>query len=151
MTDIASRLEADLVAATRAKAEELTVLRLLKSALHNEKIAKQANDGLKNEEVLAVFRRERKKRQEAATMYEQGGRAELAAKEKSEAQVIARYLPAAPDIEEVKKVMVRIKQEQGLSGPQSIGPLTKAVLAHFGGAVDGKTVSELAREILSQS
>ena len=123
---------------------------MLKSALHNEKIAKKASDGLAETEVIAVFRRELKKRQEAAGMYEQGGRPELAAKERGEAEVIARYLPQGPNIEEVKKVIIRIKQEQGLSGAQAIGPLTKATMTHFQGAVDGKTVSDLVREILSQ-
>lgn len=151
MTDIERQLEADLVTAARGRLPELTVLRTLKSALHNERIAKQASQGLKDEDVMAIFRRELKRRHEAAALYEQGGREELAGKENEEAAVIERYLPQAPSPDEVRKVLERIKQEQGLSGTQAIGPLTKAVLAHFKGTVDGQTVSSLARELLSQS
>lgn len=151
MTEIESRLASDLIAATRSRAPELTLLRSLKAALHNEKIAKNVQQDLADSDVVAVFRRELKKRQEAATMYKQAGRAELANKEEEEIKVIAKYLPVAPPVEEIKKVLERLKQEQGLSGMQAMGPLTKAVMAHFKGSVDGQTVSSLAKEILNQS
>ena len=150
MTEIERSLATDLVAATRARAPELLVLRMLKSSLHNAKIAKQSKEELTNEEVMAVLRRELKRRQEAASMYKQGGREELATTEENEAAVIKKYLPATPELDEVRQVIARLKQEQGLSGQQAIGPLTKATLAHFKGAVDGQTVSSLARELLSQ-
>lgn len=151
MSEIESRLAADVIAATRSRAPELTLLRTLKSALHNEKIAKHATEDLADTEVVAVLRRELKKRQEAASMYRQAGREELASNEDSEVKVLSRYLPTAPPTEEIVKVMERIRQEQGLSGAQAMGPLTKAVMAHFQGAVDGQTVSSLAREILNKS
>lgn len=151
MTEIERRLEVDLVAATRARSPELTVLRTLKSAIHNEQIAKQSADGLSMGEVVAVLRRELKRRQEAAQLYEQGGRPELAAKEKQEAAVISRYLPPTPSAEEIKKVMITLAKEQGWTDIKSVGPLTKATLTHFNGLVDGQTVSTLAKEILSQT
>ncbi len=149
MTEIESRLIADITTATRARAPKLTLLRSLKAALHNEKLAKHPTEELTEGEVLAVLRREAKKRQEAAVLYEHGGRAELADQEKSEAGVIKDYLPLAPSAEEIKKVLIRIKDEQGLAGAASMGRLTKAVLEHFKGTVDGQTVSALAKEILS--
>lgn len=150
MTEIERQLEADLVAATRGKLPELTVLRSLKSALHNERISKKVTGDLKDEDIVTVFRRELKKRTEAAAMYQKGGRHELEEAEKTEARIIERYLPKMPAPEEIKQVMLRLKQEQGLAGIQAMGPLTKAAVAHFKGAVDGKTISELSREILSQ-
>ncbi|MDP3985980.1 MAG: GatB/YqeY domain-containing protein [Candidatus Veblenbacteria bacterium] len=151
MTDIERRLEQDLVVALRSRAPELGVLRMLKAALQNERIAKQAKEeGLGEAEVWAVLRRELKRRQEAAGLYEQGGRAELAQSEQAEAQVVSRYLPPAPAVEQVREVMENILREQNLSGPQAIGALTKATLAYFGGALDGQTASQLARELLSQ-
>ena len=151
MTELERQLEIDVVAAARQRSPELMVLRLLKSALHNEKIAKQAKGDLPAADVIAVLRRELKKRQEAAAMYKQAGRTDLATKEEAEVATIAKYLPPAPSREAILQVMQRLKAEQGLSGQQALGPLTKAVLAHYHGAVDGQTVSRLAREILNQT
>lgn len=150
MTEIESRLEADINTALRGKLPELATLRMLKSALHNEVIARAGKElGLDEVGVLAIFRRELKKRQEAAKLYEQGGRAELAAQEKSEAEIIARYLPAAPNFDDIKNTVARLKQELNLSGPQAMGQLTKAVMAHYSGAADGQTVSSAVREALN--
>ncbi len=148
MTEIERRLEADLVTATRAKSPELTVIRSLKSAIHNEHIAKKTNT-LVDEDVVSVLRRELKRRLEAAELYDKGGRPELAAKERDEANFISRFLPVSPETEEIVKTMRQIINELGLQGQQSIGPLVKATVAHFKGAVDGKTASQLAKEILN--
>jgi uncharacterized protein len=150
MMEIESRLEADINSALRGKLPELSTLRMLKSALHNEVIARVGKEaGLDEAGALAIFRRELKKRQEAAKLYEQGGRAELAAQEKSEAEIIARYLPAAPSPDDIKNTVARLKQELNLSGSQAMGQLTKAVMAHYKGAADGQTVSSAVREALN--
>jgi uncharacterized protein YqeY len=150
MTEIESRLEADINSALRGKLPELATLRMLKSALHNEVIARVGKEtGLDEAGALAIFRRELKKRQEAAKLYEQGGRAELAAQEKSEAKIITRYLPAAPNLDDIKNTVARLKQELNLSGPQAMGELTKAVMTYYNGAADGQTVSSAVREVLN--
>jgi uncharacterized protein len=150
MTEIETRLANDLVTATRARSSELTVLRLLRAALHNESIAKKATGELTEQDVMTVCRRELKRRQEAAEMYLQGGRPELAQAEQAEAKVIEKYLPPVPPLDEVKQAMVQLKSELGLAGQSAVGQLTKAALEHFKGSVDGKTASGLAREILNQ-
>lgn len=150
MTEIESRLEADINSALRGKLPELATLRMLKSALHNEVIARVGKESSLDEVgMLVIFRRELKKRQEAAKLYEQGERAELAAKEKSEAEIITRYLPAAPSLDDIKNTVARLKQELNLSGQQAMGQLTKAVMAHYNGAADGQTVSSVVREVLN--
>jgi uncharacterized protein YqeY len=149
MIEIVSRLEADINSALRGKLPELATLRILKSALHNEVIARVGKEtGLDEDGALAIFRRELKKRQEAAKLYEQGGRLDLAAKEKDEAEIIFNYLPAAPNSDDIKNTVVRLKQELNLSGVHAMGQLTKAVMAHYNGAADGQTVSSLVREVL---
>lgn len=152
MTPVEQRLATDLTAAQRAGVgDEVTTLRLLKAAIHNEAIAKRQAGELDEAAVLGVLRRELKKRQEAAKLYEQGGRAELAAKEAAEAEMIKRYLPAAPAADDIRATVARLKQEQSLSGAQAVGPLTKAVMAHYQGAADGQTVASLVREALQNA
>lgn len=147
---IANRIEQDIIAAIKQKSPELECLRLIKSALGNEVISLRAkNQVLGDTEVIAVLRREFKKRQDAANLYKTAGRQELADKETTEAEIIKKYLPAEPDIAQVKEVAERLKNEMGLAGIASMGPLTKAVLQHFNGAVSGQTVSLVVKEILS--
>lgn len=149
MTEIIERLEADVAAATRARLPELTTLRSLKAALHNEAIAKRTE--LSAAEVMTVLRRELKRRQEAAKLYEQGARGELAAKEQAEAALIQKYLPQAPAAEELSATALRLKQELGLSGPQAMGQLIKALMEHYQGTCDGQAASAAARAALEQT
>lgn len=146
MTEIEQRLEADVVTAARARAAGLTTLRSLRAALKNEAIAKRAE--LTSADVVTILRRELKRRQEAARLYEEGGRAELAHNEKIEAELIQRYLPQAPSAEDVATTAVRLKTEMGLEGAKAIGQLTKAILEHYGGTADGQSASSAARAAL---
>ena len=149
MAELDNRLTADLSAAARGKLPELPTLRLLRAALSNEIIARRAKAEVMNEaDKITVLRRELKKRQEAARLYEQGGRAELAAKELAEAKVIERYLPALPEAQDIKQVAAKLKGELGLSGQAGLGQLTKALLAHYQGSIDGRQASEAARAAL---
>ncbi len=149
MTKLEQRLEADIAAAQRARSTELGVLRLIKSALGNEAIAKGPKGELSEPDVLVVFRRELKKRQEAMKLYAQGGRAELAAQEQAEAEVVARYLPQAPSPDDVLATVKKFQAELGITDVKGMGQLTKAVLAHYAGAADGGTVSAAVKQVLN--
>ena len=149
-SQVLERLAADINAAARGRLPELGVLRLVKAALANERIKHGAGSPeLIEAEVLTVLRRELKRRQESATVYEGAGRAELAAKENEEAVVISRYLPPPVEASEIAAVAKRIASERSLVAPSGIGPLTKAIVEHFQGAVDGGTASAAARVALN--
>ncbi len=149
-SSIANRIEDDIKAATKQRAPELTCLRLIKSTLGNEAISLRAkNQVLGDAEVIAVLRREFKRRHDAAIIYKGANRPELADKELLEAEIIKKYMPAEPVSADIKQVAERLKNEMSLSGMSAIGPLTKAVMQHFGGAVSGQTVSSIVKEILS--
>lgn len=148
MTQLEQRLMADIGAAQRGRSQSLGVLRLLKAAIQNEAIARGRGVELSELDVLAVLRRELKKQQEAAKLYEQGGRAELAAAEKAEAAVVASYLPQAPSVDDILATTKKFQAELGLSGHAAMGQLTKAVLAHYQGAADGGSVSSVVRQVL---
>lgn len=149
--ELESRIDDDLKQATRGRdAARLVVLRSIKNAVHNLTIAnKESGKAITATDWLKVIRSEIKKRQEAATLYEQGGRLELAQKEVAEIKILENYLPAAPEAATVKVQALKLKQDLNLASPKDMGTLTKALLEHFAGAVDGTEASSIAREVLS--
>ena len=142
------RVEADLRAALKAgEKERLSTLRLLLTEVKNERIRR--GEEVDEEVFVAVVRRAVKKCEEAAESYRSGGREEQAAKEEREAAVLEGYLPKQASEEEVRAAVEEIAAAENLSGPQAMGPLMKAALARLGASADGKTVSRIAREVLT--
>ena len=148
MANVLSRIEEDLVTAARARAPELATLRLLKAAFTNERIAKRV-PAIEEADALAVLRRELKRRQESASMYDAGKRPELAQAERAEAAVISRYLPPAPDSAAGLAAAQELAVSMNLAAPSGIGPLTRALQERFGGGLDGASASQAARAALA--
>jgi uncharacterized protein YqeY len=117
-------------------------LRLVLSEL--QKAAKEG-DG----DELAVLRRERKRRLEAAAQFRDGGRPELADQEEAEARIIEQYLPAELDDAELEAIVSAVIEETGASGAQDMGRVMKAVMAKTGGRTDGRRASARVREALN--
>ena len=122
--------------------ERVGALRLVLSELQ-----KAAKDGGTDE--LAVLRRERKRRLEAAEQFRDAGRAELAEGEEAEARIIEGYLPAELDDAELDAIVKAAIAETGASDPKDMGQVMKAVMAKAGGRADGKRASARVREVLS--
>jgi hypothetical protein len=97
---------------------------------------------------LAVLRRERKRRLEAADQFRQGGRPELAEQEESEAKLIATYLPAELDDSELAAIVDAAIAETEATSPKDMGAVMKVVMAKAGGRADGKRASSRVREAL---
>src|SRR5213082_1621916 len=115
MTEIAERVKSDLTAAMKAgENERVGALRFVLSEL--QKAAKEGGD-----DELAVLRRERKRRLEAAEQFRGGGRPELADKEELEAVLIQAYLPAELDDAELEATVADAIAETGASSPQDMG------------------------------
>ena len=98
---------------------------------------------------LAVLRRERKRRLEAATQFRDGGRPELAEREEAEARLIEGYLPAELDDTELDALVTAAIAETGASGTKDMGQVMKSVMAKAGGRADGKRASARVREALN--
>jgi uncharacterized protein len=124
-----------------ADRERAGALRLVLSELQ-----KAAKDGDSDE--LAVLRRERKRRLDAAEQFRGGGRPELADKEESEAELIQSYLPAELDDAELRQIVSEAIAETGASEPKDMGQVMKAAMARVQGRADGKRVSAQVREAL---
>ena len=121
--------------------ERVTALRLVLSELQ-----KAAKDG--SDDELAVLRRERKRRLEAADQFREGGRVELADKEQSEAELISGYLPAELEDSELDALVTDALAETGASTPKEMGQVMKVVMGRVAGRADGKRVSARVREAL---
>jgi len=122
--------------------DRVGALRLVLSELQ-----KAAKDG--SDDELAVLRRERKRRLEAATQFRDAGRPELAEQEESEASLIETYLPAEIDDAELDAIVAVAITETGAREPKDMGQVMKAVMAKTGGRADGKRASARVREALS--
>lgn len=140
------KLDVDLKAAMKnADSFRVGVLRLLKSAIQNETIAKHGALGsLSDEEIMAVLKREAKKRKESIAVYTESGRSDLAESEVKELDLIAEYLPPEISKEEIEKTVKEIIS----SGASEFSSVMKEAMSRFGGAADGKTVSEVVRSLL---
>ena len=121
--------------------DRVGALRLVLSELQ-----KDAKEGDGDE--LAVLRRERKRRLEAASQFRDGGRPELAAGEEAEADLIAGNLPAELDDAELDAIVAAVVTETGAAGPADMGRVMKEVLARAQGRADGRRASARVREAL---
>lgn len=121
--------------------EKVGALRLVMSEL--QKAAKEGND-----DELAVLRRERKRRLEAAGAYREAGREDLAGAEESEAELIGGYMPAELSDQELREVVERAVRESGAQSPKDMGVAMKQAMAAVEGRADGKRVSGLVRASL---
>jgi uncharacterized protein len=146
--EITDRIKADLAVATKAHDRpKVGALRLLIDALQKE--AKQARGDLDEQGEIAVLKRERKRRAEAAEAYRKGGRADAAAAEEAEAELIDAYLPAQISDEELQQLIIDAVAETGAQSPKEMGRVMSAVMSKAAGRADGRRVSELVKERLA--
>ena len=139
---ISETLKSEITTAMKAgDKERVSALRLILSELQ-----KDAKEGGGDE--LAVLRRERKRRFEAAEAYREAGRTELAEGEESEAAIIEQYLPAELSDEQLREIVSAAIAETGAEGPKDTGQVMKAAMAKAAGQADGKRVSAIAKEAL---
>jgi uncharacterized protein YqeY len=137
------RVDSDLKDAMRAKdAGRLGVLRMLKSALKYAAIEKSADAQLDDAEAAQVIRKQVKQRQDSIDSFEKGGRAELAAKEKEELQILNAYLPKAMEADELTALVRETIAEAGATSRAQMGAVMKALQAKVAGRADGKALSQ---------
>jgi uncharacterized protein YqeY len=139
---VADQVRTDITSAMKAgEKDRVGALRLVLSEL--QKAAKEGSD-----DELAVLRRERKRRLDAASQFRDGGRPELADGEESEARLIEGYLPAELNEAELDAIVQAAIAETGADSPRDMGQVMKAVMARSGGRADGKRASARVREAL---
>jgi hypothetical protein len=139
---ILERVQADTREAMKAgQKDRVMTLRMIANSLQQDE---KMGDG----DAVAVLQRERKKRVEAAEAYDGAGRDEQARAERSEAEVIAGYLPEQLSDEELDAIVADAVERTGASSPKEMGKVIGMVMGQVKGRVDGKRVSSAVRERL---
>jgi|SRR5450755_1452724 uncharacterized protein YqeY len=140
---VSEQVRADMTNAMKAGQKvRVGALRLVLSELQRAE-----KDG--GDDELAVLRRERKRRLEAASQFRAGGRPELADQEESEAKLIETYLPAEIDDAALDELVAEAIAQTGAGGAKDMGAVMKAVMAMAAGRADGKRASERVRKALA--
>lgn len=142
------KIQAELTAALKAhQATRVSTLRLLMTAMDNERIAQKSE--VDDDGFLKIVQKALKQRKESAEAYTSGGREELAAKEVAEAEILTAFLPPQADEADIRSAIEELVADEGLAGPQAIGRIMKEMVSRFAGSADGGTISRIAREVLS--
>ena len=148
---IKEQLKKDLTEAIRGR-DEITsgTIRMVLTAITNEEVAGKEARVLSDEEVITVLSREAKKRREAAEAFETAGRTDKAALEKSEGEVIAKYLPAQLSEADIAAIIAEAIASTGAQGPADMGKVMGAVKPQIAGKADGGVVSALVKAALNK-
>lgn len=151
MSDLKDRLRADLTTAIKARDDvRSSTLRMVLSAITNAEVAGKEQRELTDDDVVGVLSSEAKKRREAAQAFEEGDRAEMAAKERAEAAVLADYLPEQLDEEAVRTLVAETIAETGAAaeGMRAMGKVMGALQPKVKGRADGSFVAaEVKRQL----
>lgn len=126
----------------------LSVLRMLKSALQLEKI--NLKHELSDEEVMVVIKRQVKQRKDSMAEYEKYGKDDEVENLKKEIECLSKYLPAELSEEEINKQLDIIFDELKPESMKDMGRVMKEATARLGAGADGSLVSKLVRERLNK-
>lgn len=126
----------------------LSVLRMLKSALQMEKISLKHE--LSDEEAMAVIKRQVKQRKDSISEYEKYGKTSEVENLKKEIECLSKYLPAEVSEEEINKTLDTIFNELNPTSMKDMGPIMKEATSRLGAGADGSLISKLVRERLTK-
>ncbi len=149
MGTLKDRLNSDLHTAMKDRDEMTTsTLRMALAAVRNAEVAGTAARDLSDDEVTAVLTKEAKKRREAAAAFAGAGRAEQAAKENAEGEILDRYLPKQLSDDEIAELVAGALAAGGFTGKGQMGPAMKAAQAAVAGRAEGGRVAAEVRKQL---
>jgi uncharacterized protein YqeY len=143
--ELLAKLQSDLNASRKAQDKQATLLLgTIISDVKNRRIELRRDPN--DEEVVDVLRKGIKRRRESVDMYEKGGRDDLAAKERSEAASLEKYLPPRVSDDEIRAAVVAAIA----AGATTIGAVMGKVLPQFRGRAEGSAINGIARQELGK-
>ncbi len=149
---LSDTLQNDIKSAMITKDEQkLSTLRMLKSAIQYTEINKGLDYKATDEDILDVIGREVKKRREAIELYEKGGRAELADKEKKELEILTAYLPEQMGEDEITVLVDQAISQSGATTMQDMGKVMGILMPQLKGKADPGMISKLVTKKITQS
>ncbi len=144
---LTEKIRADLTESMKAKdAPRTSTLRMLQSALKYEQIEKGRE--LTDEEAVGIIQRAVKQRLDSIEQYTNGNRPELAAKERSELEMLQKYLPEQLSEEEAEAIVREAIAATGAESKKDTGKVMKEVMANHKGRIDGRKVQEIVGRLL---
>ena len=127
----------------------LDALRSIKKEFLEAKTAKNSDGELHDDKALQILQKMVKQRQEAAQMFQEAGRNELAQDELAQAKVIEKYLPEKLSADELKRIIQEIIAQTGASAPSDMGKVMGVATKQLAGKADGKDISAMVKNLLS--
>jgi uncharacterized protein YqeY len=155
VSTLKERLRSDLTAAMKSRDELVkATLRMTLTAIGTAEVAGAEARELGDDEVLAIIRREAKKRAESAEAFAGAGRDELAAQERAEGEVLARYLPAQLSDDELTEIAHAAVEQTATElgerpGPRQMGQVMKNASAAAAGRADGRRLAAAVKALLT--
>jgi uncharacterized protein YqeY len=145
MAQLLARLQQDLNAARKAQDKgQVVLLGTIISDVKNREI--ELKRDLTDDDITEVLRRGIKRRRESIEMYDKGGRDDLAATERSEVELLGKYLPAAINEDELRAAVVAAIE----GGATNVGAVMGKVMPQFKGRAEGGTINAIVREELGK-
>ena len=146
---LTEQINADIKAAMLAKDKErLSALRAIKTAILNE-LTKDGSSEISDDVGMKILQKLHKQRKDAAQIYEEQNRADLAEEELSQARVIANYLPEQMSDEALEKEVKAIIEQVGASGPQDMGKVMGVANKQLAGKAEGRKIAACVKTLLN--
>jgi uncharacterized protein YqeY len=151
VAELKDRLRGDLTASMKDRNEVRTrTLRMVLTEISKEEVSGPAARDLDDAEIQRLLAREAKRRREAAEAFSDAGRADQAAAELAEGEILAEYLPAQLGDAELAALVATAIAESGASGQGAMGQVMKAVTPKVAGRAEGARVAaEVRRQLAS--
>ena len=144
------RINGDIKQAMLAKKkEELTALRSIKSAILLAETEKGAKEEISKDTEMKILMKAAKQRKESGELFAKEGREDLSAKELFEFEIISNYLPKQMDDAELRDSIKNIIESVGATSPADMGKVMGAATKQLAGKADGKMISIIVKELLS--
>lgn len=148
---IAEQINEDIKKAMLAKdRKRLDALRAIKSAILLLATEKGAGAKVEDPEVIKAMQKLVKQRKDAAAIYREQSRLDMAEEEDSQIRVIEEYLPVQMSEQQVRDIVRAKLKELGATGPADMGKIMGPVMAALSGKADGKVISQIVKEELAK-
>lgn len=123
------------------------VVQMIRAAILQVEKDKQIE--LDDNQVLEIIAKESKKRKDSLSDYEKSGRQDLIDQVNQEIEIISEYLPKQLSKEEITSIVKEIIEETGATTIKDMGKVMKVAKEKMGASADGKTINEVAKELLN--
>ena len=130
---------------------KVSVIRLLRASIKNKEIAKGKSNPLTEQDLLETVVSAVKQRKDSIEQFEKGGRMDLVAKEQKELEILQTFLPQSLSVEELKAKAQGLIRDIGAQGQRDMGKVMKILMPQVAGRIDGAVVSQVVKDLLTQS